>query len=190
MFNSIPQAGQPWCSPVMTPWIMLPSLLGAASVLLIASVLLRRFITKRRRLRLRLLSGHSSLLGDEVERRTGSLGELDAARLDDARATAEAGLNDLHADLLDRQAHLQNYEDLAFLQGQKLTVLERSLSEARSDTGETAGSVSQADAAALAATPETGRETPLEHRDRLESDLLQRIEDLRGPGEGDPAGGK
>jgi len=174
----------------MTSWILLPSLLVAVAVLLIAWGLLRRLRSKRRGLRLRLISGHSSLLGDEIDRRAASLEELDTAGLDAAREKAEAGLNDLHADLLDRQAHLQNYEDLAFLQGQKLAVLARALAEAQSAASESSGAGAHSGAASPSSPMPTGSETPHEHRDRIESDLLQRIDDLRGTSDGDGTGDK
>jgi len=165
----------------MTPWLLIPSLLIAIAVLLGVSVVLRRSRTRRRRLRLRLLSGHRGLLGDEIDRRTRSLGEVDTANLDAARAQANLGLNELHADLLDRQAHLQNFEDLAFLQRQKLAVLTRSLFAAEAATDHSPGLGQEAAPVNSPTPPDAERGTTFEHRGRIESDLLQKIEDLQKP---------
>lgn len=137
-------------------------------------------------MRLRLLSGHGALLGDELDRRMRDMEEIDTASLGAARAQADLGLDELHADLLDRQAHLQNCEDLAFLQRQKLAVLARSLAAASTDSSPRMGR--EGSPLDSFSPPEAERGTPLEQRSRIESDLLQRIEDLQKPGGRDENG--
>ena len=81
------------------------------------------------RLQLRLLAGRRRLLGEEIETRGLRLAELDPEELATHRSLADASLDGIHVALLEREAHLQNLQDLAHLQQHKLAVLRRRYEE-------------------------------------------------------------
>ena len=74
---------------------------------------------------MRLLAGRRRLLGEEVETRVERLAELDPEELATNRGLADASLDGIHMALLEREAHLQNLQNLAHLQQHKLAVLRR-----------------------------------------------------------------
>jgi hypothetical protein len=97
----------------------LPAAAAVVAAMLILMLLKRK---KQRRRDLRLASGQSSLLGDQIEERLALLEDYDPA----LRAEAEHSLDMLQVALIDRQAHLLNFEDLAMLQRYKLEIQETS----------------------------------------------------------------
>ena len=80
--------------------------------------------SRKKRLELRLLAGRQQLLGEELERCTADLQEFDQEELAALRQEAENALGQLHVQLIERQAHLLNYEDLAHLQQCKIDILD------------------------------------------------------------------
>ncbi|MFA6108230.1 MAG: hypothetical protein WDA75_05605 [Candidatus Latescibacterota bacterium] len=99
---------------------------GAVAILFLAGAGILLVLRRRRRekLELRLLAGRERLLGDELEACLAALEELDDGRVATARASAEEALNGLHTRLVERQAHLLNYEDLVHLQECKIEALQ------------------------------------------------------------------
>lgn len=99
---------------------------GAVAILFLAGAGVMLVLRRRRqeKLELRLLAGRERLLGDELEACLAALEELDDGRIDAARASAEEALNGLHVRLVERQAHLLNYEDLVHLQECKIEALQ------------------------------------------------------------------
>ena len=75
---------------------------------------------KRRRRDLRLAAGQSKLLGDQISERLNLLDQYEPT----LRSEAEHSLDMLQVELIDRQAHLLNFEDLAMLQRYKLEIQE------------------------------------------------------------------
>ena len=75
---------------------------------------------KRRRRDLRLAAGQSKLLGDQISERLSLLDQYEPT----LRSEAEHALDLLQVELIDRQAHLLNFEDLAMLQRYKLEIQE------------------------------------------------------------------
>jgi hypothetical protein len=158
--------------------IWITSALILCSISLAAYVVLTRWQLKRRRLRLRLLRGQNHLLSEQIDSRLEDLTDFDAARLAKAGADAEAGLNSLHIFLMDRQAHLQNYEDLLLLQRHKIAIQRRVPVTAASpvDPGDEVVRTSQ--------LPEEPIEEPShsatlgEHREKVEKGLIDTIKQL------------
>jgi hypothetical protein len=85
--------------------------------------LYRRHRRKQERLQLRLVAGRGHLLGEELAQAMARLALVDQAGLESGRAQAAAALDQLHMALLERQAHLQSYEELARLQGRKAVLM-------------------------------------------------------------------
>jgi uncharacterized transporter YbjL len=116
---------------------------------------------------LRLLAGRRRLLGEEVETRVERLAELDPEELATNRGLADASLDGIHMALLEREAHLQNLQDLAHLQQHKLAVLRRRHEElSMLPAGD--------DAAKPAATKTDGG--IIERREHLEDRFLETIQ--------------
>ncbi|MBI2502926.1 MAG: hypothetical protein HYW07_06795 [Candidatus Latescibacteria bacterium] len=115
------------------------------------------------RLRLRLLAGQSHLLSAQLAQRLGDLKRLELEPLDGLPAEAGASLDELHVLLVERQAHLQNCEDLVHLQKQKISWLAKA-PKLPPPTRET-----------RPAAPST---FPAQRRNHLEDQLLRQIEDL------------
>jgi hypothetical protein len=84
------------------------------------------FAKRRRELRmqLRLLHGRSQLLSEEIERQTNEVAAIDETAIAALRQEAEEALNMLNIAMVERQAHLLNYSDLAHLQRCKCEWLE------------------------------------------------------------------
>ena len=149
---------------------MMVSLLIGLVAAALALFAWRRVHHRRVRIHLRLLGGRSRLLAEEITNRVGELetqfgdGEIEAACV-----TARDSLDQLQVSILDRQAQLQNYEDLAFRQRHKLAILDYAQRHPP-ESGE--------DEAALAS--ETDARLP---RNRIEQSLLDKIDDARERGE-------
>lgn len=71
----------------------------------------------------RLLRGRSHLLGEEIDQRLASLARL--PEREDTDAEVEVVLDEIQILLVERQAHLQTYADLAHLQKVKINLLAR-----------------------------------------------------------------
>lgn len=146
----------------MAIWFFAPLLaMGVALALL---VLYRARRRKKQRLQLRLLAGKSHLLSAEIAHCLEELERLDQEGADEARAAAEEALDQFHVLLVERQAHLQNCEDLVHLQQRKLAYL---------------GEEAPRAAAAPARRPATASPpSPAQRRTQLEDQLLRQIEEL------------
>jgi len=143
-----------WMIPIIV------ALVGAALTLLTLWQMRRR---RQNKLALRVLAGQRRLLGEEVDERFEELAEIDEEDLR-SRLDGAIGLVDgLHVGLLERQAHLQNLEDLAHLQRHKIAVLGHHLDEAASQAPEQPPPIED--------EPEQLPQT----REDLEDDLLGRI---------------
>ena len=109
------------------------ALVGAALTLLTLWQMRRR---RQNKLALRVLAGQRRLLGQEVDERFEELAEIDEEDLRSRLDVAIGLVDGLHVGLLERQAHLQNLEDLAHLQRHKIAVLGHHLDEAASQAPE------------------------------------------------------
>ena len=114
--------------------VLLAALAAAAGLLLLG-----RSLRRRRRIKVRLLGGRSHLLGEEIETRSQELERFESEEFASACLAAESALDELNVSLLDRQAQLQNYEDLASLQRHKIAVLKWSMSHALEDADPAVG---------------------------------------------------
>ena len=151
----------------MTLWILPAVIAAIAAVALVAALRIRR--RRGNRLQLRVLAGRRRLLGEEIDERLGRLDELPVTELAADRRRAEAVLDLIHAQLLDREAHLQNMADLAGLQRHKIAVLSLRQDDVAGELVDDHLATSEDD------VPEdTGI---LERRDRLEDKLLERIQE-------------
>lgn len=140
-------------------------LLGLGSALgLVVLFLLRQ--RRAERLRLRLVAGQSHLLSAQLAQRQEDLERLDLEPLEDLRAEAATSLDELHVLLIERQAHLQNCEDLVHLQQQKMDWL----AKASKSPPPARPSRPAREAKPAAAAPQ--------RRNHLEDQLLRQIEDL------------
>lgn len=144
----------------------LPYVAGAVTALVALAASLRghAYWQRRQRLRLRLLTGRRTLLAQEIGSSSRQLADLEGGDLSAVQAATDDAINSLHASLLERQAHLQNYEDLANLQCQKIASLGYRLTHLDSPSGD---SVPETDSVA---------ESPGEHRERVQAELLERIQ--------------
>lgn len=106
----------------MSSWIIALFLLicCAAGIFLIYRRARKR---RQNRLKLRLLAGRSQLLEGEITNQIKNLHDFDEDQLNTLCLEAENALNLLQVTLIERQAHLLNYEDLAHLQRLKLDIL-------------------------------------------------------------------
>ena len=154
-------------------WVTFTILLAGA--LFAGLVLLSRWWRRRLRLKLRLISGKAHLLGEQIEARCHDLECFDLNRLESLRATADTGINRLHVFLLDRQAHLQNYEDLLHLQRHKLAIQLRAASEFPSADGELPAETGEEQPA----PPPRRATTMVEHREQIEEGLLDKIKQIQ-----------
>jgi hypothetical protein len=111
----------------LTLWILPAALAFVGLIAALAALRTRR--RRSNRLQLRLLAGRRRLLGEEIETRSLRLAELDPEELATHRSLADASLDGIHVALLEREAHLQNLQDLAHLQQHKLAVLRRRYEE-------------------------------------------------------------
>lgn len=144
-------------------------LLGLGSALgLVVLYLLR--LRRAERLRLRLVAGQSHLLSAQLAQRLEDLKGLELEPIEDLQTEATASLDELHVLLVERQAHLQNCEDLVHLQRQKISWL---------------AEAPKLPPPARPARPAPARETnpaaappPAQRRNHLEDQLLRQIEDL------------
>ena len=106
----------------MPDWIVITTLLVLALILGCGLLLLARQ-RKNERTKLRLLTGRRQLLSRELDACFAELDALDEGTIATRRQEAEAALNQLHVALVERQAHLLNYEDMAHLQQCKIDLL-------------------------------------------------------------------
>jgi hypothetical protein len=149
----------------METWISYVLLsLGSGLGLVVAYLLRQR---RAERLRLRLVSGQSHLLSAQLAQRLADLEQLEQEPFAELHAEAAGALDELHALLIERQAHLQNCEDLVHLQRQKVSWL------AQAPRTAPAPAKSRQAKAAQAPPP-----PPAQRRDHLEDQLLRQIEDL------------
>ncbi len=139
--------------------------LPAAGVVLGAMLVFAYLRSKKRRRRdLRLAAGQSKLLGDQISERLSLLDQYEPT----LRSEAEHALDLLQVELIDRQAHLLNFEDLAMLQRYKLEIQESTARDCASQR--------------LVRPPALPEEreiaTPPASRNELEDQLLEKINQL------------
>ncbi len=106
----------------MPNWIIIAVLLTLASILALGLFFLARQ-RKRDRVELRLATGRRGLLNRELESYLTELDELDADIITTKYQEAASALDQLHIALVERQAHLLNYEDMVHLQKCKIDVI-------------------------------------------------------------------
>ncbi|MFH1571464.1 MAG: hypothetical protein ABIL09_25965 [Gemmatimonadota bacterium] len=151
--------------------LLLAGALAAAVTAAVAVLLLlRRYLEGRRRLRLRLVTGRRVLLEQEAAQVMAELSQLEGQE-PSPRAMADDALNRLHAALLERQAHLENCEDLAHLQRQKMAVLARRLDDV-AEGADDAGEVETP-------SPQERGESQGQRRERMQEDLLRKIGEIQ-----------
>lgn len=149
-----------WLIPVAIP-------LCALLAVLVFFQRLRR--QKQERLELRLLAGREKLLGEELERHRERLQTFDQNGLDALRQRAEATCDDLHMQLIERQAYLLSCEDLAHLQNCKIDLLTTRIEAAQTSPPPSSS--------ASAPSPTSTPSSPPQDRTQLESQLLSQIGD-------------
>lgn len=121
---------------------------------------------KRERLEMRLLAGREKLLEEELQRHRERLHAFDQNGLDALRQQAETTCDDLHMQLIERQAYLLSCEDLAHLKDCKISLL-----------------LSRLEAALTPPPPSPSKQSstpispPPQDRTQLENQLLSQIGD-------------
>ena len=152
----------------MAYWLIIPT--SALCVLLAVLFVYLRLRRRRQEfLQLRLLAGQERLLGEEIERHMAMLDNGDHERLEAQCQRAGESLDQLNMDLIERQAHLLNFEDLVHLQQCKLQIL-----TARDAEREISPSLPPETPAASSQSPD-----PYQDRSQLEGQLLSRISQLQ-----------
>ena len=119
---------------------------------------------QQNKLALRVLAGQRQLLGEEIDERMADLSQVDETDLRQRIQASFGFVDGLHVGALERQAHLQNLEDLAHLQRHKITILSRHLDSAAHE------SVPQAEQDAYDEEPDLPQT-----RGGIEDDMLDRI---------------
>lgn len=152
----------------MESWIS-PVLLGLG-LTLGAAILYHLRQRRSARLRLRLLAGQSHLLSAQLAQRLEELERLDQSALAQLQEETSGILDDLHILLIERQAHLQNCEDLIHLQKQKVAWL---ATAPKPSPQRAAKGRRETRPQATAPAP-----LPPPRRDQLEDHLLRQIDDL------------
>ena len=155
----------------MTSWFLAAVLLCCAG--LSAFILYRMHRHKQERLELRLLTGRSRLLEEEVAQHLEALQSFDQEAFDAQRQKAENALNQMHLFLIERQAHLLNYEDLINLQHYKINILTSASDHALKDLSPSSGPD-----IALDSEPYSEPAAPRQDRASLEDQLLNKISQL------------
>ena len=181
----------------MPNWIIIATLVALALLLTLGLFLLARQ-RKRERLELRLASGRRQLLGRELESYCAELDALDEDHIAAKRQEAESALDQLHIALVERQAHLLNYEDMVHLQQCKIELLTKAGLPSPKDQPEDLIEDLPEDQPPPADTapqrPDTAKQKPRmdkappaeanreagRDRSSLESDLLDKINQLQG----------
>jgi hypothetical protein len=103
--------------------LYLIGLLGAAFILTAGGFLIHWRRRKNRLIRLRLTRGRSHLLSDQIQSQVAALDSLEATPLEHSEEEANSILDQMQIALVERQAHLQTYADLAHLQMVKIDLL-------------------------------------------------------------------
>ena len=106
----------------MPNWIIIAVLLTLALILALGLFFLARQ-RKRDRVELRLATGRRGLLNRELETYLTELDELDADIITTKCQEAASALDQIHIALVERQAHLLNYEDMVHLQKCKIDMI-------------------------------------------------------------------
>ena len=106
----------------MPDWVIITTLLVLTLILGCGLLLLARQ-RKNERIELRLLTGRHQLLSSELDACFAELDALNEGAIATRRQEAEVALDQLHVALVERQAHLLNYEDMAHLQQYKIDLL-------------------------------------------------------------------
>ncbi|MBT3343897.1 MAG: hypothetical protein HN712_05030 [Gemmatimonadetes bacterium] len=129
---------------------------------------------RQTRLTLRVLSGQRRLLGEEIDERLEQLRGFDEADLEQKLLAAPGFVDHVHVGLLERQAHLQNLEDLTHLQRHKIAVLAHHLAQTTPTDLTQEEELPGTGMSAVEEHPESVDEQPAT-RGNLEDDLLGRI---------------
>ena len=127
---------------------------------------------KNARLERRLLRGRSHLLEEEVQSRLQALDALHARTPQADEEAAEAVLDEIQVLLVERQAHLQTYADLAHLQKTKIDLLARQRRLALDQVP---------DEPTAPRPPSANQPLTPPDRDELENAIKARIEALKPP---------
>lgn len=121
---------------------------------------------------MRLLVGREKLLGEELERHRERLRAFDQNGLDALRQRAETTCDDLHMQLIERQAYLLSCEDLVHLKDCKKNLL-----LSRLEAAPTPSPLSPSPQSPTPASP-----PPHQDRTQLENQLLSQIGDRQKTG--------
>lgn len=138
------------------------------------------FVRKRKllQIQLRLLRGRRHILNEAISAQTASIQAVDSSeRLEILSQQASNALDELNVALVERQAHLLNYADLAHLQDYKIQLCEgdinnspKSLTSGHSDTNEKSATASPVKAPNVTADEEVPK-----NRNQIEDQLLKKI---------------
>ena len=127
---------------------------------------------KNRQTQLRLLGGRRHILDEEIAAQTALLQAIDSRHLESLCEQAKSALDELNIALVERQAHLLNYADLAHLQEYKIQLYDGDINNTSSSpaSGRPDG---ERENAAPTATP-LPKESP-KGRAQVENQLLKKI---------------
>lgn len=164
----------------MITWFIVAAVLCGAS--LGALFVWRLHRAKQDRVSLRLLTGRSRLLAEEIAHHSSALQNFDQQGLSLLRQQAQQALDHLHLLLVERQAHLLNYGELARLQDRKITRL-GATTEPPPPVSPPAESAPPIPPSEPTRPSNPGSESSPPPRDRasIEDQLLSRIGELREP---------
>ena len=132
---------------------------------------------KRQQTQLRLLRGRRHIIDEEISEQIASIQTTNSRRLDTISQQANNALDALNVALVERQAHLLNYADLAHLQDYKIQLCEgdinnspKSPTSGHSETNEKSATASPVKAPNLTADEEIPK-----NRNQIEDQLLKKI---------------
>ena len=125
---------------------------------------------------MRLLAGRSQLLEGEIANQLQNLTDFDEEQLNALRLEADNALNLLQVILIERQAHLLNCEDLAYLQKYKMNILNRHV-ETQNAAPPPPDNPPVAVPMAAPSMPPSSQDHPKD-RSSIENELLNKINQL------------
>ena len=141
----------------------------AALALLILWYLRRQ---KYRQTQLRLLGGRRHILDEEIAAQTALLQAIDSRHLENLCEQAKSALDELNISLVERQAHLLNYADLAHLQEYKIQLYDGDINNTSSSP--TSGHSDGEEENAAPPPSPLPKENP-QGRPQIENQLLKKI---------------
>lgn len=140
------------------------------------------FVRKKKRLRtqLRLLRGRRHILSEEISLQMALIQAADNRYLDVISQRANDSLDALNVALVERQAHLLNYADLAHLQDYKIQLYEGDMNDSSTSPTPSCSDTNEkiVTAPPVRAPNDADSKEVAKNRSQIENQLLKKIEQI------------